>query len=49
MQVAIDFATSQGGEGFIDELPSWLAFFNKYVIAAEVVRASPICIIFGGY
>jgi hypothetical protein len=37
MQAAIDFAVSQGGSGIIDELPSWNAFFVKYVTSAEVV------------
>lgn len=37
MQVAIDFAISQGGTGIIDELPSYNAFFNKYVLSAEAV------------
>ncbi|EKM56467.1 uncharacterized protein PHACADRAFT_207699 [Phanerochaete carnosa HHB-10118-sp] len=35
MQVAIDFAVAQGGSGLIDELPSWNAFFLKYVTSAE--------------
>ncbi|KIP11884.1 hypothetical protein PHLGIDRAFT_63045 [Phlebiopsis gigantea 11061_1 CR5-6] len=35
MQVAIDFATSHGGSGLVDELPSWYAFFEKYVTSAE--------------
>lgn len=37
MQPAIDFAILQGGSGLIDELPSWYAFFNKYVVTAEAV------------
>ncbi len=37
MQVAIDFAVAQGGSGIIDELPSWYAFFTKYVVIAEAV------------
>ncbi len=37
MQVAIDFAVAQGGSGIIDELPSWYAFFTKYVVTAEAV------------
>lgn len=37
MQPAIDFAISQGGSGLIDELPSWYAFFTKYVVTAEAV------------
>ena len=39
MQVAIDFAVAQGGSGVIDILPSWNAFFTKYVLSAEVVSA----------
>lgn len=40
MQDAIDFAVSQGGSGLIDELPSWYAFFTKYVASAEAVSIS---------
>ena len=41
MQVAIDFATGLGGSGIIDELPSWYAFFTKYVTAFEAVSNHP--------
>lgn len=44
MQVAIDFATSQGGSGIIDELPSWYAFFVKYVTSAEAVSGLHVCL-----
>ncbi|EKM56474.1 uncharacterized protein PHACADRAFT_92497 [Phanerochaete carnosa HHB-10118-sp] len=42
MQVAIDFAVAQGGSGLIDDLPSWNAFFLKYVTSAEVPVGSEI-------
>ncbi|KAK7689560.1 hypothetical protein QCA50_007352 [Cerrena zonata] len=35
MQEAIDFAIAQGGSGVIDTLPSWNAFFAKYVLSAQ--------------
>ncbi|KAK7689558.1 hypothetical protein QCA50_007350 [Cerrena zonata] len=35
MQEAIDFAIAQGGSGVIDTLPSWDAFFAKYVLSAQ--------------
>ena len=38
MQAAADFAVSQGGTAVIEEVPSYLAFFNKYVPNAEAVR-----------
>ena len=38
MQAAADFAVAQGGTAVIEELPSYLAFFNKYVPNAEAVR-----------
>jgi len=37
MQVAADFALSQNGTVVIEELPSWQAFFSKYVLSAEAV------------
>ena len=37
MQVAIDFAITQGGTGVIDVLLSWNTFFTKYAVPAEVV------------
>ena len=38
MQAAADFAVAQGGTAVIEELPSYLAFFSKYVPNAEAVR-----------
>ena len=38
MQPAIDFVNARNGSVVIEELPSWLAFFNKYVPAAQAVR-----------
>lgn len=38
MQEAIDFAITHGGTGLIDTLPSWNAFFSKYVLSAQAVR-----------
>ncbi|EPT05701.1 hypothetical protein FOMPIDRAFT_1045016 [Fomitopsis schrenkii] len=35
MQAAADFAVAQGGTVVIEEVPSYLAFFNKYVPNAE--------------
>ncbi|KAI0711522.1 FAD-binding domain-containing protein [Earliella scabrosa] len=35
MQPAIDFVNARNGSVVIEELPSWLAFFNKYVPAAQ--------------
>ena len=40
MQPAIDFVTAHGGSVTIQEFPSYLAFFNQYVTAAQAVRAS---------
>ncbi|KAI0707571.1 FAD-binding domain-containing protein [Cerioporus squamosus] len=35
MQPAIDFVTARGGSVTIEELPSYLAFFTKYVTSAQ--------------
>lgn len=35
MRTAADFALAQGGTAIVEELPSYLAFFNKYVTLAE--------------
>ncbi|CCM05083.1 uncharacterized protein FIBRA_07290 [Fibroporia radiculosa] len=35
MQAAAEFAISQGGTAIVEELPSYLTFFNKYVTYAE--------------
>ncbi|PIL27745.1 hypothetical protein GSI_10898 [Ganoderma sinense ZZ0214-1] len=35
MQPAIDFVTARNGSAVIEELPSWLAFFEKYVPSAQ--------------
>ncbi|KAI0938398.1 hypothetical protein AcW1_001860 [Taiwanofungus camphoratus] len=35
MQAATDFALSQGGTAVVEELPSWYAFFQKYVTLAQ--------------
>ncbi|KAJ3491203.1 hypothetical protein NLI96_g878 [Meripilus lineatus] len=35
MQAAIDYAVANGGTGIIDTLPSWNAFFLKYVTSAQ--------------
>ena len=40
MQPAIDFVTARNGTAIVEELPTWLTFFNKYVIQAQVVRGS---------
>ncbi|KAI1789988.1 FAD-binding domain-containing protein [Ganoderma leucocontextum] len=36
MQPVIDFVTARNGSATVEELPSWLAFFEKYVPSAEV-------------
>ncbi|THV00478.1 FAD-binding domain-containing protein [Dendrothele bispora CBS 962.96] len=41
MQPAVDFALSQNGTVVIEELPSWQAFFLKYVLAAESAVGVP--------
>ncbi|KAI1782089.1 FAD-binding domain-containing protein [Ganoderma leucocontextum] len=41
MQPAIGFVTARKGSATVEELPSWLAFFEKYVPSAEAVRLSP--------
>lgn len=38
MQAAADFAVAQGGTAVVEEVPSYLAFFSKYVPNAEAVR-----------
>ncbi|KAI0646623.1 FAD-binding domain-containing protein [Trametes meyenii] len=35
MQSAADFVRARGGSVVIEELPSWLAFFSKYVTSAQ--------------
>ncbi|SJL04844.1 related to isoamyl alcohol oxidase [Armillaria ostoyae] len=35
VQPIVDYALSQNGTATIEEIPSWLAFFTKYVLAAE--------------
>ncbi|KAI0371373.1 FAD-binding domain-containing protein [Pilatotrama ljubarskyi] len=35
MQPAADFVRARGGSVVIEELPSWLAFFEKYVTSAQ--------------
>ncbi|KAI0634750.1 FAD-binding domain-containing protein [Trametes polyzona] len=35
MQPAVDFVQARGGSVIIEELPSWLAFFNKFVTMAQ--------------
>ncbi|PIL34937.1 hypothetical protein GSI_02724 [Ganoderma sinense ZZ0214-1] len=35
MQSAIDFVSARNGTTIVEELPTWLAFFEKYVITAE--------------
>lgn len=42
MQPAVDFATARGGSVVVEELPSWLAFFSKYVTMAQAVRPFPV-------
>ena len=37
MKIAIDYAVANGGAGIIDTLPSWYAFFQKYVTSAQAV------------
>lgn len=44
MQSAVDFVTMRGGSVDIEELPGWIAFFSKYVPAAQAVRS--LCIFF---
>ena len=36
MKDAVDYTLSQNGTAVIEELPSWLAFFNKYVKSSAV-------------
>lgn len=38
MQPAIDFVTARNGSAVVEELPSWLTFFEKYVPSVEAVR-----------
>lgn len=42
MKPMTDWITSQNGTVVIETLPSWLAFFTKYVLSAEAVRAITI-------
>ncbi|KAL7283963.1 hypothetical protein ACG7TL_001235 [Trametes sanguinea] len=35
MGSAIDFVRARGGSAVVEQFPSWLTFFNKYVLAAE--------------
>ncbi|KAM5541133.1 hypothetical protein V8D89_005062 [Ganoderma adspersum] len=35
MQPAIDFVAARNGTAIVEELPSWFAFFEKYVLIAE--------------
>ncbi|EIW51643.1 FAD-binding domain-containing protein [Trametes versicolor FP-101664 SS1] len=35
MKPAVDFVTARNGSVVVEELPSWLAFFNKYVTMAQ--------------
>ncbi|PIL34928.1 hypothetical protein GSI_02715 [Ganoderma sinense ZZ0214-1] len=35
MQPAIDFVSARNGTSVVEELPSWFAFFEKYVLIAE--------------
>ncbi|KAM5541134.1 hypothetical protein V8D89_005063 [Ganoderma adspersum] len=39
MQPAIDFVTARNGTVVVEEFPSWLPFFQKYVIQAQVINA----------
>lgn len=38
MKPATDFVLARNGSVIIEEHPSWLSFFNKYVPAAQAVR-----------
>ena len=38
MQPAMDFVTARNGTAIVEGLPSWFAFFEKYVLTAEAVR-----------
>ena len=38
MKPAADFVNARNGTVVIEELPSYLAFFNKYVTAAQAVH-----------
>jgi hypothetical protein len=38
MKPVADYVASQNGTVVVEELPSWLAFFQKYVLQAEAVR-----------
>ncbi|TFY61306.1 hypothetical protein EVJ58_g4592 [Rhodofomes roseus] len=42
MQATADFALSQGGTAVVEEMPSYLAFFSKYVPTAEVAVGTEI-------
>ena len=42
MQPAIDFVNARNGSVVIEELPSYLGFFNKYVTAAQAVRIASL-------
>ena len=37
MQPAIDFVNARSGSAVVEELPSYLAFLNKYVTTAQAV------------
>ncbi|CDO71164.1 hypothetical protein BN946_scf184845.g34 [Trametes cinnabarina] len=41
MTPAADFVRARGGSVVVEELPSWWAFFDKYVLSAEAVRVFP--------
>jgi hypothetical protein len=38
MKPVADYVASQNGTVVVEELPSWLVFFQKYVLQAEAVR-----------
>ena len=41
-EVHEDFVNARNGSVVIEELPSYLAFFNKYVTAAQAVRIASL-------
>ncbi|KAF5343462.1 hypothetical protein D9758_011849 [Tetrapyrgos nigripes] len=42
VQPAVDFALSQNGTAVVEELPSWQAFFSKYVVFVESAIGAPV-------
>ncbi|KAK0458567.1 FAD-binding domain-containing protein [Desarmillaria tabescens] len=40
VQPIVDYALAQNGTAVVEELPSWMAFFTKYVLSAEAAKTT---------